>query len=285
MCELLGIASSVPVDIAFSFSGFVLRGGQTGPHADGWGVSLYHERFARTFIEERPAHDSPLARFLHDNPIETQLAVAHIRKKTLGKARLENTHPFVRVFQRRHIVFAHNGTLLHVRDRRLTTETPLGDTDSEHAFCWLLERLRETYPSGYPEDAEELGATVFRLANDLGSDGIFNFLLADGRFLFARCGDNLVHILRKPPLGVATLVDNEVQVDFARVMRGSSGSLAVVATAPLTRDEPWVRATPGTLWVFHDGELVRTFEGLPEAAHVAATAWRPSNGPPPAAPR
>jgi predicted glutamine amidotransferase len=280
MCELLGITASVPVDIAFSFSGFVLRGGQTGPHADGWGVSLYHDRFARTFVEETPAHDSPLARFLHDNPIETQLAVAHIRKKTLGKARLENTHPFVRVFQRRHMVFAHNGTLLHVRDRPLAHETPLGDTDSEHAFCWLLERLRDQYPAGYPDDADQLSETVFRLANELGSDGIFNFLLADGRFLFARCGDNLVHILRKPPLGQATLVDKELEVNFHQVMRGA-GTLAVVATAPLTRGETWMQATPGTLWVFRDGELLRTFEGLPEAAHVAATAWRPSSGPPP----
>ena len=54
------------------------------------------------------------------------------------------------------------------------------------------------------------------------------------------------------------------------------GALAVVATAPLTRDETWIRATPGTLWVFHDGALVQTFDGLPEAAHVAATAWRPA---------
>jgi predicted glutamine amidotransferase len=281
MCELLGIASSVPIDIAFSFSSLVLRGGQTGPHADGWGVSLYQDRFARTFIEEKPAYASPLTRFLKDNPIETRLAVAHIRKKTLGLARLENTHPFVRVFQGRHIVFAHNGTLLHVRDKPLTWETPLGDTDSEHAFCWLLERLREIYPSGYPEDADRLGETVFRLANELGGDGIFNFLLADGRFLFARCGDSLVHILRKPPLGQATLVDDELQVNFAEVMRGA-GTLAVVATAPLTRDETWIRATPGTLWVFHDGELVKTFDGLPEAAHVAETAWRPGAEDPPA---
>lgn len=274
MCELLGIASSVSIDIAFSFFGFVQRGGRTGPHADGWGVSLYHDRFARTFIEEKPAHASPLARFLNDNPIETRLAVAHIRKKTLGLARLENTHPFVRVFQGRHLVFAHNGTLPHVRERSLGWETPLGDTDSEHAFCWLLERLREIYPSGYPEDAERLGQTMFELANELGSDGIFNFLLADGRFLFARCGDSLVHILREPPLGQATLVDDEVQVNFAQVMRGA-GSLAVVATAPLTRDETWTSATPGTLWVFHDGALVKTFAGRPEAAQVAITAWRP----------
>jgi glutamine amidotransferase len=279
MCELLGVASSVPVDIAFSFSGFILRGGHTGPHADGWGVSLYHNRFAQTFLEERPAYASPLTRFLHDNPIETQLAVAHIRRMTLGGARLENTHPFVRVFQRRHMVFAHNGTLLHVRERPLAHESPLGDTDSEHAFCWMLERLRELYPGGYPEDADRLGETVFALANDLGSDGIFNFLFADGRFLFARCGDNLFHIVRKPPLGQARMVDAEIEVDFAQVMR-RGGSLAVVATQPLTHGEAWIRATPGTLWVFHDGELVRTFEGTAEAAHVARTAWRPGSGVP-----
>jgi predicted glutamine amidotransferase len=276
MCELLGVTSSSPVDIAFSFSGFVLRGGQTGPHADGWGVSLYQDRFARTFIEAEPAHASPLARFLHENPIETRLAVAHIRKKTFGPPRIENTHPFVRAFQGRHLVFAHNGTLLHVRERPLDIEAPLGDTDSEHAFCWMLERLRDAYPSGYPDDPGALGATVFALANELGGDGIFNFLLADGRFLFARCGDHLFHIVRKPPFGRATLVDKELEVNFADVLRGGSGPLAVVATAPLTRDEAWVRASPGTLWVFRDGELVRSFEGLPDAAQVAANAWRPT---------
>jgi predicted glutamine amidotransferase len=274
MCELLGIVSSVPIDIAFSFSGFVLRGGQTGPHADGWGVSLYDGPFARTFLEDRPAFSSALARFLHDNPIETRLAVAHIRKKTRGEPRLENTHPFVRPSWRRHVVFAHNGTLPDVRERALAVESPLGDTDSEHAFCWMLERLRDAHPGGLPEDAHELGKTVFDLGNQLGAGGIFNFLLSDGRRLMARCGDHLWHIVRRPPLGRATLVDRELSVDFAQVMRGE-GSLAVVATAPLTREETWVRSTPGTLLVFENGELVASFDGLPEAAHVAATAWRP----------
>jgi predicted glutamine amidotransferase len=251
----------------------VLRGGHTGPHGDGWGVSLYQDRFARTFLEEKPAHSSALARFLQENPIETSLAVAHVRKKTLGKATLQNTHPFVRTFGDRHMVFAHNGTLAHVHERPLAGEALLGDTDSEHAFCWMLERLRQAYPSGWPDDADELGQIIFALANELGGDGVFNFLLSDGRFLFARCGNNLFHIVRRPPLGRAMLVDREVEVDFADVLRGS-GSLAVVATAPLTRDERWNQAAPGTLWVFRDGELVRTFYGLPEALHVAATAER-----------
>ena len=277
MCELLGIVSSVPIDIAFSFGGFVLRGGQTGPHADGWGVALYDGPFARTFLDDRPAFSSPLARFLHDNPIETRLAVAHIRKMTRGEPTLANTHPFVRVFQRRHLVFAHNGTLPGVYARPLAGETPLGDTDSEHAFCWMLERLRDAFPRELPDDTAELAETLFALANDLGSDGIFNFLLADGRRLFARCGDHLSYIIRRPPLGRATLVDAELVVNFEEVMHGA-GTLAVVATEPLTRDETWIETTPGTLLAFEDGDLVASVAGLPEAAHVAATAWKPPAG-------
>ena len=105
MCELLGMVSNVNADLAFSFTGLALRGGQTGPHADGWGVSLYKGRFATTFLEPHPAFSSPLARFLRENPMKSRLAVAHVRKMTRGVASIENTHPFVRVYDGRHIVF------------------------------------------------------------------------------------------------------------------------------------------------------------------------------------
>ena len=35
--------------------------------------------------------------------------------------------------------------------------------------------------------------------------------------------------------------------------------MAVVATAPLTRDEAWQKAAPGTLWVLSGGDIVWTF--------------------------
>jgi predicted glutamine amidotransferase len=258
MCELLGVASSVPTDIAFSFSGFALRGGHTGPHADGWGVSLYERHFAHTFLEPRPAWNSSLARFLRENPIRTTLAVAHIRKMT-------------RVLHNRHIVFAHNGTLPNVRARALHIESPIGETDSEHAFCVVLEALRAAYPSGYPANAEELGRTLFELGNELGSDGVFNFLFADGRHLFARCGDNLSSIIRRAPFGEATLVDADVKVNFADGMGESlDDSMAVVATEPLTKDETWQKAAPGTLWVFGEGDLLAEY--LPRDSRPAAVA-------------
>ncbi len=143
---------NVPTDITFSFTGFALRGGKTGPHADGWGVALYEGKFARSFLEPKPACESAMANFIRDNPIKTLLAVAHVRKKTRGKASLENTHPFKRVLWGRHWVFAHNGTLPHVKTRKLRVEEPLGETDSEHAFCWMLERIRDAFPGGYPKD-------------------------------------------------------------------------------------------------------------------------------------
>ena len=138
MCELLGMECNVPTDIVFSFTALSMRGGQTGHHADGWGLALYHGRFARMFVEPTPAFNSQLARFVRDNPIRTLLAVAHVRKRTIGAASLENTHPFKRVLWGRDWVFAHNGTLPGVQQRALTDFAPVGETDSEHAFCWML---------------------------------------------------------------------------------------------------------------------------------------------------
>jgi predicted glutamine amidotransferase len=279
MCELLGMVASHPADLVFSFTGLALRGGQTGPHADGWGLSLYEGKFARTFLEQDPAHSSRLARFLRENPILTRLAIAHVRRMTRGVASLPNTHPFVRVTHRRHIVFAHNGTLPHVKDIPLRFESTLGDTDSEHALCVILEKLRESYGAHYPDDPAELGKTLFELANELGRDGIFNFLFADGQHLFARCGDSLYSILRQAPFGPATLVDAEVRVHYGDILHmASDARMAVVATAPLTRDETWTKAKPGALWVFSGGDLIRSFE--PAADYQAppskAPAWQPA---------
>lgn len=257
MCELLGMECNVPTDIVFSFTGFALRGGKTGPHADGWGLALYEGRYARSFLEPTPACTSAMAEFIRKNPIKTLLSVAHVRRKTRGQASLENTHPFKRTLWGRHWVFAHNGTLPRIKQRPLRFEEPIGDTDSEHAFCWMLEQLRTTFPGGYPRNARALWRAVARLGGELGGEGKFNFLLADGRHLYARCGTKLCYIIRKAPFGRATLRDAELAVDFSSVTTPRD-RVAVVATEPLTRDEVWEIGRPGTMWVFDRGALQAT---------------------------
>src|SRR5512143_2940877 len=153
MCELLGMECNVPTDIVFSFAGLASRGGKAGPHGDGWGLALYDGKVARMFLEPHAAASSPLAQFVREHPIKTLLAIAHVRRKTRGRVSLANTHPFVRELWGRHFVFAHNGTVKGVRRHKLGHFRPIGQTDSEHAFCALLAALQHDFPAGPPPGA------------------------------------------------------------------------------------------------------------------------------------
>src|SRR4029077_10431799 len=106
------------------------------------------------------ADTSRRAKCIRRNPIKTLPAVAHVRRKTRGRASLENTHPFKRVLWGRHFTFAHNGTLPNNTRPRLRAEHPVGETDSEHAFCWMIEQLRTAFPDGYPKQRRRLWKTI-----------------------------------------------------------------------------------------------------------------------------
>jgi glutamine amidotransferase len=256
MCELLGMECNVPTDIVFSFSGLALRGGLRGPHADGWGLALYDGRAARLFLEPTAASHSPLAQYIRENPIKTLLAIAHVRKRTRGKVALENTHPFVRELWGRHLVFAHNGTVKDVRRFPTGRFRPIGDTDSEYAFCALLNRLQRSFPQ-YPRRRQELWEAVARIAGEIGRKGTFNFLLGDGAHLFARCATRLHYLIRQAPFSRATLADEDLSVDFSSLTTPRD-RVAIISTVPLTRDEAWTAGEPGQMWVFRGGLLRAT---------------------------
>jgi len=258
MCELLGMECNVPTDIVFSFSGLALRGGAKGPHGDGWGLALYEGKAVRTFLDPAPASHSPLARYVRDNPIKTLLAIAHVRQKTRGEVSLANCHPFVRELWGRNLTFAHNGTVKGVRKRKLSRFRPIGNTDSEYAFCVLLDALHKKFPT-YPRKRSELWKAVADIGHSLGGSGTFNFLLGDGTQLFARCATKLCYVIRKAPFKRATLCDDDVTIDFSEVTTPDD-RVAVIATAPLTRDEVWTHGEPGKLWVFSNGALRATLD-------------------------
>ena len=147
-----------------------------------------------------------------------------------------------------------------MRRHKLGRFAPIGTTDSEHAFCVLLEGLRKRFPA-YPTRRRELWAGVAELGGVLGEGGTFNFLLGDGRHLFARCATKLSYIIRKAPFGLAALADDDVRIDFSTVTTPND-RVAVIATCPLTTNEAWTIGKPGELWVFDGGTLRAT---LPSA--------------------
>ncbi|XZG71509.1 class II glutamine amidotransferase [Chitinibacteraceae bacterium HSL-7] len=253
MCQLLGMNCNTPTDITFSFAGFARRGGETAEHRDGWGIGFFEDYGCRVFLDHLPAHASIIAQVVQHYPIKSRNVVAHIRKATQGDINLANTHPFQRELWGRYWLFAHNGNLTGLSARG-TRFMPVGTTDSEQAFCWLLNTLADRY-STLPDCAEVFSALA-ELTAELHTHGTFNYLLSDGRCLYAHCSTDLYYLIRRAPFHQAHLVDTDVCLDFAEVTTPDD-CVAVIATQPLTDNEEWIRLQPGELVAFADGEPVR----------------------------
>lgn len=264
MCQLLGMNCNVPTDICFSFTGFRARGGLTDHHRDGWGIAFFEGKGARVFLDPSPSAHSPVAELVKHYPIRSLNVIAHIRKATQGEVRLENTHPFQRELWGRYWIFAHNGNLLAYQPALSGRFLPVGSTDSERAFCHILDTLAQRFPDGPPSPVA-LHSALRELATTIGSHGEFNFLLSDGERLFAHCSSRLCYVVRKAPFPVAHLADEDVSVDFNEVT-SPTDRVAIIVTTPLTDNEAWQQIPPGTLLAFHDGEP----EALGETATVAA---------------
>ncbi len=138
-----------------------------------------------------------------------------------------------------------------IKSRTLRHCRPIGTTDSEHAFCYLLDAIRERFPRK-PASPEALTWLVTRLCTELRQLGNFNILLSDGRFLFAHCSTHLGYLTRRAPFGQARLLDAEVIVDFERETTPND-IVTVIATRPLTSDESWHVMPPDSIEIFIDG--------------------------------
>lgn len=266
MCQLFALNSLAPAAVTFAFTGFSARGGATGEHADGFGLAFHDGSACRRFVDPAPACDSVLAQFLRTHPIHARTVLAHIRKATQGPVQLANCHPFVREWQGREWSFAHNGDLKDFHPRLDGHDRPVGQTDSERAFCWMLQKLRRRFRRTLP-DWTRLAPAIAELAEAIAPHGRFNFLLSDGRALYAYGATRLFWLQRRHPFGTAHLVDHDLTLDLATT-NGPDDRMVLVATEPLTRNEAWQAFAPGELRVFVDGEEV--WRHAPAAAPAGA---------------
>ena len=250
MCQLLGMNANTPTDLVFSFTGFSRRAEE---HKDGFGIAFFEDAGVRLFVDAQSAAVSPVAEMVKHYPIRSSNVIAHIRKATQGRIALENTHPFQRELWGRYWAFAHNGDLKNYAPPLHGAFRPVGDTDSELAFCWLMQELAKAH-AGVPSIAE-LTATLNELVPRVAAHGTFNFMLSNGQALWAHCSTHLHYLLRQHPFRTAHLQDDDMSVDFAQVAQPSD-RVAVVVTQPLTANEAWSAFAPGELKVFVDGQPV-----------------------------
>ena len=254
MCELFAMSASLPTDVNHSLALLRPRGGDLGPHADGWGVAFYEGRAARVFKEPVPAAESRCLAFIAEYDFQSTMVVGHIRKanpERIGRTPA-NTHPFEREWNGHSWVFAHNGVLKGLRESSefaVQRFRPLGETDSEYAFCVLLDAIAASHgqATGRPS-AHAIVKTIAPLVNRMAELGELNFVLGNGESLIVHAHTRL-HALRR-----------------TCGMDGCRRNVVLLATAPLT-DEPWVQLAPGSIHVYEYGQECSAGAG-PERGRV-----------------
>jgi predicted glutamine amidotransferase len=277
MCELLAMSSLEPATLSISLEAFSERGGLYAPHKDGWGAAFYSGRDARRLRETGAASRSSGIRFLREQEYRSNLVLAHVRQATKGAVSLENTQPFARELGGRMHVFAHNGDLIGLEEATaadLGRFRPIGDTDSEHAFCLLLARLEPLWTGPEAPSLESRLAVVTAFAALLRPFGPANFLYADSEYLYVhgheRTQETTGHI--EPP-GLHTLCRTCPSKREGRAPRPIEGltigltegrqRVTLVASVPLTR-EAWEPVEGGEVLAIRGGQIVaRTGAAIP----------------------
>ncbi len=255
-----------PATVRMSLEEFSRHGGLAGPHKDGWGVGYYEDGDLRLVKEPSAASDSACLRFIQDHPFRSSMVVSHIRKATQGSRALANTQPFARELGGCMHVFAHNGNLDGARLRdsfRLGGYHPVGETDSEYAFCALLERISRLWrePRRVPPVETRL-ALVAEFAAGLRELGPANFLYADGDALFVH-GHRRTHAdgIRPPGLHVLHRIcapdSAAFKAEGLSIEPGAVAQQAVLAASvPLTGGEPWQPLAEGEMVAVQGGQIV-----------------------------
>ncbi|MBM4241314.1 MAG: class II glutamine amidotransferase [Euryarchaeota archaeon] len=254
MCELLGLSFKHPITPSLSFKGFRHRGEK---NPDGWGVAFYPDESVQIIKEAIKSNESSLSKFLENySKIKSKIFIAHVRESSQGMTSYKNTHPFLRELNSKEYAFAHNGTLENYKAvLEISSFRPVGETDSEHAFCHIMNCIKDRSINKWINDDFKWLKNKFLEVNSFGK---FNCILTDGEFLFCYRDINgsrkLHYTYRKAPYNRFRLKDEDLEVNIhGEEESGQSGF--IIATNPLT-SEKWDSFKFGELIVFKGGKIV-----------------------------
>lgn len=266
MCELFAMSSSHPATVTYSMREFARHGGLTSDHVDGWGVAYAEDRDVRVFRDTDAAAESPYLQLVSALKVRSNTVISHIRKATQGGIALRNTQPFARELGGRVHLFAHNGDLRGIDGQpevQLGRYLPIGETDSEHAFCALLHRLSFlwTEPKEIPEIAQRL-RVVADFASGIRPLGPANFIYTDGDAIFLHgherktSGDG---VIRPPGLHLlcrsCEVTPGPIEIPGLAIA-SETQNVVLAASVPLT-GEGWTPLAEGEVVAVREGEVIR----------------------------
>jgi transglutaminase-like putative cysteine protease/predicted glutamine amidotransferase len=206
----------------------------SGQKSNGAGISDWHRFVSTTFIFHLRGHRRP-------------------RKQ-------QDAQPFVRSYGGHQWIFAHDGDLAKDWATRFALPDdpsfePLGRTDSEHAFCWLLARMHSRRFRSISEvPPEEFKSWM----HELSFAGQLNLLLSDGENLIAfhdPTGQGSLHVTRRVPPHVSTEMRSDAVQIKVEAPEDANRTALVISSVPLTPDG-WRPMLAGELLVARQGVIL-----------------------------
>lgn len=262
MCRLFGfrsvITSQVHRSLVSADNALMV---QSERHPDGWGVAYYVAGYPHVVKSASTAVTDSLFQRV-SGVVSSETVVAHLRRATVGKLSLLNSHPF----QFGNWVFAHNGQIPDFgRYRRAVMEqvSPvyrryiLGDTDSEVIFYLLISNMARYFDvhrkgAEMAQVVEALEQTVADLHEvtgmncyEGGEEFYLSFLLTNGHMMLAHQGGKELYFSTYKQ----RCPEREVCPSYGPSCEAASGSGYVnhfiVSSEPLQGENIWLELSPG----------------------------------------
>lgn len=278
--------SAISSDIlAFSFDGLsspaidlkFRKGPQKGEHTLGWGLAWYPGDNKAAIVAKDPsARDTKSLRDAMGDwdSFRSTVFFCKVRGAASGYTHLE-TQPFSRSFAGQDWLFMHNGDLDKTAMARLHFNKsiflePMGRTDSELAFCFLLGKVQDYGARTLGEVDHQVLLSWFLQLDDMGSA---DMVISDGTTVAAFYGsqsETRLYFARvKPPHD-----ENGYQADaasFALNNPRDTFRTALVFSSTAFRDDDWKPMQKGQLIIARRGQIAWTNKKdtprQPEQAH------------------
>jgi glutamine amidotransferase len=194
---------------------------------------------------------------------QSQTFITHVRRSTRGARSYLNTHPFYRrlTLTKQEYAFAHNGTLVKHQNLEIGSFTPLGETDSERAFCHIMDAISERSKKTWNDDDFQFLENLLRKIND--GQNTLNCIFSDGEHLFCYSDKNdynngLRFVERTSPFQKVELASPDEKlglIDIRSDSRDEQQTGYIISTRILTKEQ-WTEFECGELIVFKQGEIV-----------------------------
>lgn len=263
MSNLLLLSFDCPASPSITLNSSSEKGGKTSTAEQGWGFAWYppDESAATVIKDSEDSSGSTLSRVLRDwNRFYSNIFLCNLRGASQRLSQ-QDIQPFSRSFAGKDWVFSHNGEIDKGKQELLDPLgedpifEPMGKTDSEYVFCWLLERIyKHSIRSLADLDWNVLHAWL-RLLNEMGT---MNIAFTDGIDMVVyqdASGYNPFYWRRFcPPHGKIPLDFHSAKISIGDARDAYRTFISFVTTD--TNGKEWERMQPGQMLVVRRGSIV-----------------------------